>query len=44
MGIGERKMNLYDLGYLLAGVFGGFVIHRIINEILYKRFKGKNIK
>ena len=32
-------MNLYDLSYLLGGTFLGFVIHRIINEVMYKRFK-----
>ena len=36
-------MNLYDLSYLLGGTFLGFVIHRIINEVIYFRWKRKGV-
>lgn len=32
-------MNLNDLSYLLGGAVIGFIIHRIINEALYKYWK-----
>ena len=30
-------MNLWELGYLLGGAVIGFAVHRIINEILYRK-------
>lgn len=35
-----QKMNLLDpLLIFSLGIVGGFIIHRIINEVLYKYWK-----
>lgn len=37
----DKKMNLFDLGYLLGGTVIGFIIHRLVNEYMYRKFVRK---